>query len=111
MSVRLGTVTEGRPYAIEFDAAAGNLGNSYVFVGWVPAGGHAPQAFPLRVQAGQTGRHQKPAPSANNYYLVEIRVDVPEPGQGTLTVRGLDEGEQVVEVEEDEVYWVEISPA
>jgi hypothetical protein len=108
MSIRLGSVTEGKHYEVEFHADVGNDGLTYVLVGWQPAPGSDPQSYPMRIEADQKALHALNCPAASMYYLIEVRVDVPEPGKGTLWVRGLNKGDKQVAVAADETYWVEI---
>lgn len=105
MAVRLGTVIEGSPYTVTFEANGGNDGVTFVLIGWMPAGDAQAQTWALRIEPGQSDEHASTAPLAKDYFFIEIEVDLPEPqGAGTLTVEGLVEGTKTVPVTADETY-------
>ena len=112
MGVRLGRVIEGTSYEVEFEAGKDNDGNAFIFVGWQPNPPYPAQSYPLRVKKAERGLHALQCPPASAYQLIEIRVDVPDPGGvGTLRVRGLAgaKKDKEVEVTTDEVYWLEVT--
>ncbi len=110
MAIRLGTVVEGSPYTITFEADKDNDGVSFVLIGWVPARpGVEPKAFALRVEPGQPGVHKENALPVANYFFIEIEVDLPKPkGAGTLKVDGLLDGPKVLSVTADQTYRIQI---
>jgi hypothetical protein len=109
MSVRLGTVEEGAPYGVKFEASLDSTDVSLVLVGWVPAHGSQPQAWAMRVEPGELGNHALSAPVASSYYAIQVDVDVPD-GQagGTLAVSGLTTGVKTVAVKDDETFLIQI---
>ncbi len=112
MSVRLGVIRQGSPYEVEVTAKSDNQGATFVFVGWQPAPGVKEESYPMRLSPGQTGRHALTCPPDALYYLIEVRVNVPEPGGADLKFTGLAGNKPVstITVTADETYWVEILP-